>query len=107
VPSDAFVHTQAGTDVLLTAQLADGSDLPNWVLFDAQSGKFNISPPEGFKGELKIKLIARDTQGREASTLFRFHVGEKRPTGLGRSGFTEQLRHAAQQTASAQRWATV
>ena len=110
VPSDAFVHTKMGTEVVLTAKLADGSDLPRWVRFDAQSGKFSVNPPEGFKGELKIKLIARDAQGREASTLFRFHVGEKRPTGLGRSGFSEQLRQAAQHTGygvGAQRWAVL
>jgi hypothetical protein len=95
VPADAFVHTQVGADVLLSAQLADGSPLPGWARFDARSGKFEFAAPAGFSGELRIKLTARDAQGREAATLFRFHVGDKRQEA-GRAGLSEKLRDATQ-----------
>jgi hypothetical protein len=96
VPADAFVHTQSGVEVVLTAKLADGSALPRWIRFDARSGKFSFEPSENFNGELRIKLTARDSQGREAVTLFRFHVGDKQVTAAGRAGLSQQLREAAQ-----------
>jgi hypothetical protein len=80
----------------LTAKLADGSALPRWIRFDARSGKFSFEPSENFNGELRIKLTARDSQGREAVTLFRFHVGDKQVTAAGRAGLSQQLREAAQ-----------
>jgi VCBS repeat-containing protein len=96
VPSDAFAHSQADAQVELRAERADGSALPSWLDFDAAAGVFRCSPPENLREELRIRLTARDTQGREAATLFRFHVGDKPRTG-GRSGLSEQLRQAAQQ----------
>ncbi|MDD2727967.1 cadherin-like domain-containing protein, partial [Malikia sp.] len=96
VPADAFVHTQSGHEVVLAAKLADGAELPYWIRFDARSGQFSFEPPENFSGELRITLMARDAQGREATTLFRFHVGDKRVTVAGRAGLSQQLREAAQ-----------
>ncbi|WP_321500773.1 VCBS domain-containing protein [Breoghania sp.] len=92
VPYDAFAHTDPTERIVLSANLADGRGLPSWVVFDAQSGKFVVTPPREFVGELKIKVTARDSQGREISTLFRFSVGEKRSeiTG-GRQSFSAQL----------------
>jgi hypothetical protein len=45
---------------------------------------------------LDVKVIARDSDGREASTIFRIkmHAGEKvRP--IGRLGLTDQIRMGA------------
>ena len=57
---------------------------------------FALSPPDSFRGELKIKLWARDAQGREASTLFRLQVGDKRTGLIGRSGLSDQIRVVSQ-----------
>lgn len=95
VPADAFAHSQADVQVSLKAERSDGSELPTWLEFDAAAGVFRSMAPENFRGELRIRLSARDTQSREASTLFRFHVGDK-PGMKGRSGLSEQLRDAAQ-----------
>jgi VCBS repeat-containing protein len=96
VPPDAFVHTLTGASVKLSAKLADGAKLPSWITFDGDSGVFSFTAPDSFRGELKIKLTARDAEGREVSTLFRFHVAVKRNvTSIGRSGFSEQLRLAS------------
>ncbi len=94
VPYDAFAHTDPNERITLTAGQSDGSKLPAWVQFDASSGKFTFQAPAGYVGELKIKVTARDSQGGEVSTLFRFNIGQKRSGLDGRSGLSEQLRLA-------------
>ncbi len=76
VPWDAFVHTERGAQVQLQATLANGGKLPDWLRFDARSGVFVAVPAPDSRGELPIRLTARDQQGREASVLFRFRVGD-------------------------------
>ena len=97
LPYDAFAHSRPDATILLTALQADGRKLPEWVQFDPRSGTFQISAPAGFKGVLQIKVIARDTEGREVSTMFRMHVGQERDLKpQSRHGLSEQLRLAAQ-----------
>ena len=102
VPYDAFAHSDPNERILLSAGLADGQSLPGWVRFDPQSGKFEIQAPDGYNGELMIKVMARDTQGREATVLFRFTVGERKAIERnGRAGLSEQLRQAGQRPIAA------
>lgn len=55
--TDAFVDVDG--DVLsLTAMLANGDPLPNWLSFDGQS--FSGNPPLNFNGVLTIAVIASD-----------------------------------------------
>ncbi len=97
VPYDAFAHTDPNERILLSATQANGQPLPGWVRFDPQSGKFELVAPTGYRGELTIKVVARDSQGREASALFRFSVGERRASEAGRAGLSDLLRKAAAQ----------
>ncbi|MEN9904282.1 MAG: hypothetical protein RLZZ555_847, partial [Pseudomonadota bacterium] len=98
LPADAFVHTQPDALLSLSAKQADGSDLPNWIQFDPQSRTFLVNPPAGFRGEIKIVVKARDSEGREATAPFRFFIGKKqeqsaldtKPT-LGRASLSEKL----------------
>ena len=103
VPADAFAHTQPKAIVRLAAVLQDGRPLPGWVQFNGQTGQFTGDAPKGVTGELKIKLIARDLNGREAVALFRINVGEVRARGeaadtasSGKAGLTERLNKAGQ-----------
>ncbi|AWI52816.1 hypothetical protein DEH84_04820 [Aquabacterium olei] len=99
MPYDAFAHSKPDVSIQLAAQQADGRKLPDWVQFDARTGTFVVSAPAGFKGVLQIKVIARDTEGREVSTMFRMHVGEERDVKpQSRNGLSEQLRLAAQRS---------
>ncbi|WP_051933539.1 Ig-like domain-containing protein [Massilia sp. BSC265] len=91
VPSDAFAHTQPKAVVRLAATMQDGSPLPSWVQFNGQTGQFSGQVPEGTKGELRIKLTARDQAGREATALFRLNVGQAKDVG-GKAGLTDLLR---------------
>ncbi len=107
VPWDSFFHTHSDVRVTVNASLADGSALPAWIQLNPDTGVFQLAPPRGFQGELAIRLQARDGQGREATTLFRLHVGERvqaspaADSSSGRSALSEQLREAARQRQAA------
>jgi hypothetical protein len=96
IPLDAFRHTDPDAVVSLTATLADGSVLPTWLLFDPLQGRFQGIPPTGFSGELFIRVVARDSLGRQVETLFHLQLLdlEGRGTVLGPEGITAQLAHA-------------
>jgi hypothetical protein len=102
IPADAFAHTQPKEVVRLAATQADGRPLPSWVTFNTQTGQFTGEVPPGTVGELRIKVIARDMQGREATALFRVNVGNLKQEGKpnaatpqGKTGLSEQLRRHA------------
>ncbi|MCC6075585.1 Ig-like domain-containing protein, partial [Pseudomonas sp. GCM10022188] len=94
-PYDAFVHTDPTALVILAAKQANGENLPSWIWFNPQTGKFEVLAPAKSHGDVTVKLLARDSQGREASTLFRISIGEKSHATTGRAGLSEQLRMAA------------
>ena len=104
VPWDAFVHTSPAARVTLSVMLADGRPLPYWMTLNAKTGTFEFQAPPSFKGDLNIRVMARDAQGHEASTQFRMRIVEGKATrvadvgGLpGRSSLSDQLRQASQQ----------
>jgi VCBS repeat-containing protein len=74
VPNDAFAHTKSDEVVTLIATLLDGTPLPGWLAFSSEKGVFEGVPPKGYQGELVIKVVARDKQGREAAATFRVKV---------------------------------
>jgi VCBS repeat-containing protein len=80
VPSDSFMHTDPTARVALTAIREDGGALPTWVTFDPQTGRFDVRPPQGYSGEIVIRVIARDQSGHEATQTFKIDVG------VGRQG---------------------
>jgi hypothetical protein len=100
VPADAFAHTQPKAIVRLAAVMQDGRPLPTWVQFNGQTGQFTGEAPKGATGELRIKVIARDMDGREAMALFRVNVGQGRVAGgdvrtpAAKPGLSQQLRSA-------------
>jgi len=97
LPPDVFVHTQENAVVSVTAQRADGGPLPTWLKFDPTTGKFEGLAPAGSANELAVLLIARDSVGREVTTIFRIKLVTKgQQHVIGRSGLSDQLRQAAQ-----------
>ncbi|CDK97910.1 conserved protein of unknown function, containing cadherin-like [Magnetospirillum gryphiswaldense MSR-1 v2] len=75
VPSEAFAHTKADATVTLTATRDTGAALPAWMAFNPQTGTFEGTPPPGFKGEVVVRVVARDQDGREAVQTFKIVVG--------------------------------
>ncbi|MDY7575083.1 Ig-like domain-containing protein [Actimicrobium sp. CCI2.3] len=92
IPVDAFVNSSANVTVQLRADLTSGTALPTWLRFDPQTGQFNGTPPADARGELVIKITARDANGNEAVTTFRLQLDSK--PAPGRAGLSEQLRLA-------------
>jgi len=102
VPSDAFAVTNANTQVTLSAVQANGQPLPSWLSFDPQTGKFSGSPPSDAK-PLQVRVIAHDSDGNDASQVFKLDTsktpakqglredGHGKLARLGRPGLTAQL----------------
>ena len=107
IPSEAFAHTRADATVTLTATRDNGAALPPWMAFNPQTGTFEGKPPPGFKGEVVVKVVARDKEGREAVQTFKIIVGQgqgavapqeqgggrtgEAPRAAGRPSLTQQL----------------
>jgi hypothetical protein len=75
IPAQAFAHTSTDAGVTLSAQRANGAALPGWMVFNQQTGTFEGTPPPGFKGEVVVRVVARDKAGREAVQVFKIAVG--------------------------------
>jgi Ca2+-binding RTX toxin-like protein len=75
VPAGTFVDVDAGEAPLtLGATLAGGQPLPEWLSFDADTGRFTGTPGDGDAGRLDITVTATDEAGATASTAFSFVV---------------------------------
>jgi hypothetical protein len=103
VGSDAFAQSGSNANVELTAQSADGLPLPGWLRFDGRTARFEGTPPAGFEGTLNFKVIARDSQGRVATQVFKIVISKDGAKSswhsepaepAGRAGLNEQLRNA-------------
>ena len=72
VPEGAITDPE-GEALSFTATLADGSELPSWLQFDAGKRKFAGTPPE--QGAQRISVAAKDPDGNSAETGFMLTVG--------------------------------
>ena len=59
LPPDAFEDSN-GDALTLSATLADGSALPDWLMFDAAAESFSGTPPQDFNGILNVMVTASD-----------------------------------------------
>lgn len=97
IPSDAFAHGKPDAIVTLEAKLAGNEPLPAWLEFDPVKGTFKGTPPEGLKGEVIVKVIARDNTGAEVEASFRIRIVDPQGEKLGLKGklsLTRQLADA-------------
>ncbi|HYD97107.1 MAG TPA: Ig-like domain-containing protein, partial [Noviherbaspirillum sp.] len=95
VPREAFGHTNVNAVVQLDASLLDGSPLPEWLDFDPVSGRFTGRPPAGENAAIVIKVIARDNDGREASSTFSIKVQQAPDKAAGDSGREQPAQRTA------------
>ncbi|MDX8355418.1 tandem-95 repeat protein [Cognatiyoonia sp. IB215182] len=59
LPANAFTDVD-GDALILSATLAGGAALPDWLVFDAASGSFSGTPPQDFYGALSVTVTASD-----------------------------------------------
>jgi len=121
LPPATFQHADSSASLVVDVRQADGRPLPSWLRFDPAKGTISGQAPEGFKGVIHIRIVARDAQGHAASTKVDFDVGgdnkADQPLSFGpllplkrlasRPGLTEQLQRAGQRHATAERLAAV
>lgn len=70
VPAATFADTDLDDSVTLSATLADGSALPDWLSFDAETGLFSGTPLNEHVGTLSLTVTAVDQGGLSASDTF-------------------------------------
>ncbi len=71
VAAGSFTDVDQGDELIYSAVLADGSELPAWLAFDAQTQTFSGSAPGDATGFLDIEVTAADGDlGGESSGLF-------------------------------------
>ncbi|HRH77889.1 MAG TPA: putative Ig domain-containing protein, partial [Cellvibrionaceae bacterium] len=75
LPEHSF-QAPAGAVVSLDARLVNGQPLPSWLRFDPQRGVLTGQPPAGLNAAVKVEIIIRDNQGRQASTVLEVKVGK-------------------------------
>ena len=67
LPADLFSDVDAGDTLHLSARLADGTALPDWLRFDPTTGAFDAAPPLGASGDWAVRVTASDAAGASAS----------------------------------------
>jgi hypothetical protein len=70
VPNNTFMDVDAGDTLTYSVTLADGSVLPSWLTFDANTQTFSGAPTNDNVGTLSLKVTATDLAGASASTAF-------------------------------------
>lgn len=76
LPANAFVNKDSGDTLRYSATLADGSPLPGWLTFNAQTGTFSGNPQNNDAGTLNIRLTATDNNNVTASGLLTLSVNK-------------------------------
>ena len=66
--TDTFVHSDGAEKIKFDARLADGSPLPSWITFDANTGSLDVKAPPNVVGEMPIRITASDSRGNVATT---------------------------------------
>ncbi len=73
LPTGMFVDDGEFT---LEASMHDGDVLPDWLVFDGQTGSFSGTPQSGDEGRLIIKVTATDAFGEQVYDYFMINVEE-------------------------------
>ncbi|MFM9934809.1 MAG: putative Ig domain-containing protein [Novosphingobium sp.] len=68
VPGDTFSDPDSDS-LSLSATLADGSPLPNWITFDPETRTFSGTPPLDYNGELAFTVTASDGEFSVSDTF--------------------------------------
>ncbi|WP_162604974.1 Ig-like domain-containing protein [Geomonas terrae] len=83
LPSGVFRHSEPGAEVKVDATLSNGQPLPEWLSFDATTGRFIVNrPPANATGTFEVKVMASDAKGNAASTVFKLTIAPARPNAV-------------------------
>lgn len=74
LPANTFTDVDSGDTFSLSATLADGNPLPNWLTFDPATETFSGTPTAGDAGTLQIQVTATDSANASISNTFSLAV---------------------------------
>ena len=86
LPIDTFTDSDEDDTLSLSVTLTDGSDLPDWLSFDAQSHTFSGTAPLDASGEYIINVTATDSFGLTAESQFTLTINDINPEIIGGTG---------------------
>ncbi|MBF0097308.1 MAG: putative Ig domain-containing protein [Magnetococcales bacterium] len=72
----ATIADSDNDQLTVTARQADGSALPSWLLFDADTGTFSGKPDNSAVGSLSLRVTATDPRGGSDSKVFALSVAD-------------------------------
>jgi len=75
LPGTAFTDPDAGDTLTYSAAKADGSALPSWLDFNADTRAFSGTPPAGSTGTINVRVTAKDPSNMMVSDVFDLVVG--------------------------------
>jgi hypothetical protein len=99
LPPDTFVHHDPRAVVRLSVDMLDGEAAPHWVNVDQKTGVITLNPPDVVEGEVVLRLMALDQQGKTAVTVLRIKIGAEAQS-TGRVGLSDKLAQSRQLMAS-------
>lgn len=70
LPVDAFTDVDAGDQLAFVARLEDGSQLPEWLVFDSENLSFSGTPGDAAVGNISVRVTATDRDGASVSDVF-------------------------------------
>jgi len=70
IPADAFTDMDAGDALAYTVALADGTALPQWLVYDPATRTFSGTPANEDVGSLDVTVAATDLVGLSVSSTF-------------------------------------
>jgi VCBS repeat-containing protein len=75
MPAKTFIDIDKGDTLTYTATLADGSKLPSWLRFNADTGVFSGTTPKSI-GSIGVKVTATDKVAATGSTVGSLSVSD-------------------------------
>ncbi len=74
VPEGTFTDPDAGDRLTLSAGLADGAALPDWLTFEAATHTFRGTPGNGDVGTLALNVTATDDSSNRVTDTFTLEI---------------------------------
>ncbi|WP_413700510.1 putative Ig domain-containing protein [Psychromonas sp. KJ10-10] len=88
--SDTFTDVDAGATLTYSAHLSDGSDLPSWLSFDANTRTYSGTPTNADVGSLSIEVTADDGLGTPATNTFNLVIANTNDDPVLTNGIADQ-----------------
>ena len=82
LPDDTFTDIDVDDVLTLSATMADGSSLPDWLSFDSETGTFTGTPPDESEA-VDIVVSATDLSGESVSDEFTIDISPDSGNGSG------------------------